>query len=128
VTQIQKRRKYSRDFAHNMAPLRIKAFRNRAMVTRRLDKLGQVRQFRATIEERVEELQSGMANGCRFCGKEFSMDNLRDLTLDHDVPLEKLGEDLIDNIVCACRRCNSRKGSKKTGAEFLTQLEMEAAA
>jgi 5-methylcytosine-specific restriction endonuclease McrA len=33
-------------------------------------------------------------------------------TLDHVVPLSKGGKDELENVVCACRSCNSRKGTR----------------
>ena len=35
-----------------------------------------------------------------------------DLTYDHVIPLDKKGEDTFDNIVRACRECNTEKGVK----------------
>ena len=56
---------------------------------------------------------------CQFCNKRFSM---KDLTVDHVIPgsrwREITGKNLIngysswENMVCACRWCNNRKGNK----------------
>ncbi|MFH0974947.1 MAG: HNH endonuclease [Spirochaetota bacterium] len=56
---------------------------------------------------------------CQFCNKRFSV---RDLTIDHVIPgsrwQEITGKSLIhgystwENMVCACRWCNNRKGNK----------------
>lgn len=47
------------------------------------------------------------ANGhCHYCGKEAK------LTLDHVIPLSKGGKHSKDNVVAACRRCNSSKGAR----------------
>ena len=45
-------------------------------------------------------------NRCAYCGKEA------ELTLDHFVPVSKSGELSINNIISACRSCNSSKGNK----------------
>ncbi|MCA9296551.1 MAG: HNH endonuclease, partial [Phycisphaerales bacterium] len=46
---------------------------------------------------------------CQFCGKKFST---RELTLDHVVPRVQGGQHTWENLVCACVRCNSRKGGR----------------
>lgn len=44
---------------------------------------------------------------CRYCDKEFKIE---DLTVDHRIPLMRSGKDEPDNVVLACRTCNSQKG------------------
>jgi 5-methylcytosine-specific restriction endonuclease McrA len=53
---------------------------------------------------------------CFYCGR-------RDLPLtrDHMIPLTRGGSDAIENIVPACRPCNSAKGTKTTD-EFLAKI------
>jgi len=46
-------------------------------------------------------------NRCQYCGKVFPQ---RDLNLDHVVPLSRGGGSSWNNVVCACIRCNTRKG------------------
>ncbi len=41
---------------------------------------------------------------CQYCGTS------RDLTLDHVIPKSKGGRSSWDNLITACRRCNTRKG------------------
>lgn len=45
---------------------------------------------------------------CQYCGKHFSK---RDLTLDHILPKSRGGRAAWNNIVSACKPCNSRKGN-----------------
>ena len=44
---------------------------------------------------------------CQYCNKSKSP-----LTLDHIIPKNRGGEDTWENLVCACHRCNNRKGSR----------------
>jgi 5-methylcytosine-specific restriction endonuclease McrA len=44
---------------------------------------------------------------CAYCGRQVT-----DLTQDHLVPLIQGGQHTAENIVPACRSCNSRKGAK----------------
>jgi len=46
---------------------------------------------------------------CQYCGRKFST---RELTLDHVVPRVQGGQHTWENLVCACVRCNSRKGGR----------------
>ena len=49
------------------------------------------------------------AHLCMYCGKEF---NEKQLTRDHVVPISKGGRDRWQNVVAACRACNTRKGNR----------------
>lgn len=48
-------------------------------------------------------------NLCQFCGKSFPTS---ELSLDHVVPRSQGGESSWTNLVCACTRCNARKGGR----------------
>ncbi len=48
-------------------------------------------------------------NRCQYCGRPFST---RELTLDHVVPRVQGGENSWTNLVCACVKCNARKGGR----------------
>jgi 5-methylcytosine-specific restriction endonuclease McrA len=48
-------------------------------------------------------------NRCQYCGKKFTTDGL---SLDHVVPRSRGGLASWENIVCACLRCNVRKGGR----------------
>lgn len=58
-------------------------------------------------------------NACHYCG---SGDNL---CLDHRIPHSKGGSDDPENLVAACRSCNSAKGVKDYDA-FIAWLEARA--
>jgi 5-methylcytosine-specific restriction endonuclease McrA len=44
---------------------------------------------------------------CQYCGK-----NAQPLTVDHIIPKQFGGKHSWENLVCACIRCNNRKGNK----------------
>jgi 5-methylcytosine-specific restriction endonuclease McrA len=44
---------------------------------------------------------------CVYCG----CDNRKTLTLDHVIPQSKGGKDAWDNLVTACKKCNSEKSN-----------------
>lgn len=48
-------------------------------------------------------------NACQYCGKRCSTS---ELSLDHVIPRSQGGEATWENIVCACVRCNVRKGGR----------------
>ena len=45
---------------------------------------------------------------CQYCG----VDELKELTIDHIVPLARNGTDDDSNLITACKRCNFSKGAK----------------
>lgn len=48
-------------------------------------------------------------NMCQYCGKRFPYS---ELSLDHIIPRSMGGKSMWDNIVCACTRCNVKKGGR----------------
>lgn len=48
-------------------------------------------------------------NTCQYCGRRFPTS---ELSLDHVVPRSQGGASCWENIVCACVRCNVRKGGR----------------
>ncbi len=48
-------------------------------------------------------------NRCQYCGKRFPTS---ELSLDHVVPRSRGGGNTWENIVCACVRCNVKKGGR----------------
>jgi 5-methylcytosine-specific restriction endonuclease McrA len=48
-------------------------------------------------------------NRCQYCGKPFATS---DLSLDHIVPRSRGGRSTWTNVVCACLKCNVRKGGR----------------
>ena len=57
---------------------------------------------------------------CYYCGLQCRRwPNHMRITKDHKLPVSRGGSDAIDNIVVACKRCNSEK-SNMTDEEFLS--------
>lgn len=48
-------------------------------------------------------------NRCQYCGNLFPSS---ELSLDHVIPRSQGGPDTWENLVCACVKCNSRKGGR----------------
>ncbi|MGE3106713.1 MAG: HNH endonuclease [Phycisphaerales bacterium] len=48
-------------------------------------------------------------NTCQYCGRHFST---CDLSIDHVVPRMQGGGESWENLVCACIKCNARKGGR----------------
>jgi len=48
-------------------------------------------------------------NHCQYCGKRFPTS---ELSLDHIIPRSMGGKSAWDNIVCACVKCNVKKGGR----------------
>jgi 5-methylcytosine-specific restriction endonuclease McrA len=57
-------------------------------------------------------------NRCQYCGRKFPTS---ELSVDHVVPRTQGGETVWENLVCACVRCNVRKGGR-TPAEAHMRL------
>ncbi|MGD9487287.1 MAG: HNH endonuclease [Calditrichaceae bacterium] len=46
-------------------------------------------------------------NTCQYCGK-----NSQPMTIDHVIPKSYQGDDTWENLVCACLKCNTKKGNR----------------
>jgi 5-methylcytosine-specific restriction endonuclease McrA len=49
------------------------------------------------------------ANRCQYCGRKFKT---TELSIDHVVPRSRGGRTVWNNVVCACMKCNVRKGGR----------------
>ncbi|MFX1261084.1 MAG: HNH endonuclease [Promethearchaeota archaeon] len=61
-------------------------------------------EWSGSIQEYIHERE--MPNQCIYCGAN------EDLSYDHLVPQSRSGPDIADNVVMACRSCNSSKGGR----------------
>lgn len=58
-------------------------------------------------------------NRCQYCGKRYPT---KELSLDHIVPKSMGGKSVWQNVVCACLKCNIKKGGrtpKQAGLELV---------
>lgn len=54
---------------------------------------------------------------CQYCGHQA-----RDLTIDHVTPKRLGGKATWENLVCCCRKCNSKKGDKTLDKVSMTLM------
>ena len=57
---------------------------------------------------------------CQYCGREFMP---AFLTLDHIVPISQSGKTEWENVVTACKTCNTKKGNRKPSEAGMTLLK-----
>jgi len=69
----------------------------------------------ARIQQRQTLMAGRSAVPCHYCGVSLTAQTA---TRDHVVPLARGGADDLSNIVLACERCNTAKGSRPYG-EFI---------
>lgn len=71
--------------------------------------LGYDRLPRQRVKFNRRNLFARDSNRCQYCGKRFPTS---ELSLDHVVPRSRNGGSSWENIVCACLKCNVRKGGR----------------
>ncbi len=71
--------------------------------------LGYDRLPRQQVKLNRRNLYARDASKCQYCGRSFPT---RELTLDHVVPRVQGGGHTWTNLVCACVRCNAKKGGR----------------
>ncbi len=64
---------------------------------------------RQAVKFNRRNLYARDGNRCQYCGRKFSTN---ELSLDHVVPRSMGGKTTWENIVCACLRCNIKKGGR----------------
>lgn len=58
-------------------------------------------------------------NRCQYCGKKFPTNAL---SIDHVIPRSQGGTLTWDNVVCACLKCNVRKGGRTPDEAHMTLI------
>ncbi len=59
-------------------------------------------------------------NHCQFCGKRYPT---TELSLDHIVPRSMGGKSVWENVVCACTKCNVKKGGQTPRQAGMTLIQ-----
>jgi 5-methylcytosine-specific restriction endonuclease McrA len=62
-----------------------------------------------TVKFNRRNIYARDSNHCQYCGKRFST---TELSLDHIVPRSVGGKTTWENVVCACLKCNIKKGGR----------------
>lgn len=68
---------------------------------------------------------------CRYCGAQAGQDGI-ELCVDHVVSIAEGGDNRIDNLVTACRKCNGGKGARSlkaapTSADVVARIHKSTA-
>lgn len=63
----------------------------------------------ATVKLNRRNLFARDRNLCQYCGQHFPTN---ELSIDHVIPRSQNGPDSWENLVCACVKCNARKGGR----------------
>lgn len=64
---------------------------------------------RASLHPSRQAIFARDAHCCQYCGRRFSVSKL---SLDHVVPRRSGGQSTWENMVCACCKCNVKKGGR----------------
>lgn len=72
-----------------------------------LERYDNLKRKRLTKEERLN-IYNKHNGRCGYCGEKI---DIKDMQVDHVIPLRVGGADTIDNMICACRSCNQYKST-----------------
>lgn len=87
----------------------VRTVRFEIAVPRIIRLLGYDRLPEQTVKLNRRNLFARDRNKCQYCGRIFPTS---ELSLDHVIPRSQGGGDSWENLVCACIRCNARKGGR----------------
>ncbi|MBX3382801.1 MAG: HNH endonuclease [Phycisphaeraceae bacterium] len=87
----------------------VRTVRFEVAVPRIIRLLGYDRLPDQTVKLNRRNLFARDRNQCQYCGRHFTTS---DLSIDHVMPRTQGGGDTWENLVCACIKCNARKGGR----------------
>ncbi len=87
----------------------VRTVRMEIAVPRIIRLLGYDRVPDQTVKLNRRNLFARDRNQCQYCGRHFPTN---DLSIDHVLPRAQGGGDTWENLVCACIKCNARKGGR----------------
>lgn len=87
----------------------VRTVRLRLAVPRVIRLLGYDRMPRQQVKLNRRNLFARDRNRCQYCGRHFPTS---ELTIDHVLPRAQGGGDSWENLVCACVKCNAKKGGR----------------
>jgi 5-methylcytosine-specific restriction endonuclease McrA len=87
----------------------VRTVRSEIAIPRIIRLLGYDRLPRQEVKLNRRNLFARDRNQCQYCGHSFPTS---ELSIDHVVPRAHGGGDRWENLVCACVRCNARKGGR----------------
>jgi 5-methylcytosine-specific restriction endonuclease McrA len=99
---------YQRRFEHNAHDW-VRTVRLQIAVPRIIRLLGYDRLPTQLVKLNRRNLFARDRNQCQYCGRHFPTS---ELSIDHVLPRSLGGGDSWENLVCACIRCNARKGGR----------------
>ena len=87
----------------------VRTVNSEIQVPRVIRLLGYEKLPRQTVKFNRRNIFARDRNTCQYCGRVFPTS---ELSLDHVVPRTQGGQSTWINLVCACTRCNARKGGR----------------
>jgi 5-methylcytosine-specific restriction endonuclease McrA len=87
----------------------VRTVNSQIQVPRVIRLLGYEKLPKATVKFNRRNIFARDNNQCQYCGRKFPT---TELSLDHVIPRSQGGQNSWDNIVCACVRCNVKKGGR----------------
>jgi len=97
----------------------VRTVNSEIQVPRVIRLLGYDRLPKQTVKFNRRNIFARDHNQCQYCGKKFPT---TELSLDHINPRSQGGKSTWENVVCACVRCNVRKGGRTPKEAHMTLI------